>query len=245
MAVSIDGTALLLSRSDRDGSHAIHETNVVDGSPRRVLDSRGDGPLQFMEPQHLCVASDGFVFVADYGNNRVQVLTPSLDFHRFIGQGQLSGPVGVCASAVAVVVSELYKARVTVFDRGDGALLRRIGSYGSCDGQLRAPQALCFMSGDRHVAVSDQTSDRVSVFSVEGEFIRHVGVGVLHSPLDVAASAFDELVVADSDSRCLRVFSSTGDLLASVGAGHFTGVAVHGSTVFAMQHGSTTVSVRT
>jgi hypothetical protein len=73
------------------------------------------------------------------------------------------------------------------------------------------------MSGHRHVAVADLDNHRVSVFSVDGEFIRHVGVGVLSHPMGVAVSAFDELVVADSSNGCLRVFSSTGDLLATVG----------------------------
>jgi hypothetical protein len=83
----------------------------------------------------------------------------------------------------------------------------------------------------------------VSVFSIDGEFIRHVGVGILKNPQGVACSAFDELVVADTRNRRLRVFSATGDLLASVGEGRFTGVVVHGSTVFAADADKGTVSV--
>jgi hypothetical protein len=45
----------------------------------------------------------------------------------------------------------------------------------------------------------------------------------------------DELIVTDHDdsSMCLRVFGSTGDLLATFGAGQFTGVVVRGGAVFA------------
>jgi hypothetical protein len=57
------------------------------------------------------------------------------------------------------------------------------------------------------------------------------------------APAFDELVVADPDNRCLRVFSVTGDLLATVGDGTFHGLAVHGSTVFAANEIASTVTV--
>ena len=66
---------------------------------------------------------------------------------------------------------------------------------------------------------------------------------MLSGPRGVAASAFDELVVADTDNRCLRVFSATGDLLATVGEGRFTGVAVRGSTVFAASDSAPTVTV--
>jgi DNA-binding beta-propeller fold protein YncE len=249
--VSRDGTTLLVS----DGgyyrcSHAIHELSEADGSPLRVVGSRGDatahtdGPLRFYHPHQVYIAPDGFVFVADAGNSRVQVLTPSLDFHGFIGQGQLSGPIGVCANADVVVVSTSFDAhRISVWCRGDGALLRRFASHGSGNIQLKVPDGLCFMSGDRHVAVADAGNNRVSVFSVNGEFIRHVGVGVLSCPAGVVASAFDELVVTDSGNRCLRVFSSAGDLLATVGDGHFTGVVLHDNTVFATGYFSSTVSV--
>jgi tripartite motif-containing protein 2/3/tripartite motif-containing protein 56 len=150
----------------------------------------------------------------------------------------------VCASAdVVVVVSDMAAHNVSVFDRGDGALLRCFAPDGSGDGQLATSNAVCLMSGDRHVAVADFGNDRVSVFSVDGEFIRHVGVGVLCGPSGVAASAFDELVVADTGNWRLRLFSSTGDLLVTVGDGGFTCVAVHGSTVLATRSFSTNVSV--
>jgi hypothetical protein len=38
-------------------------------------------------------------------------------------------------------------------------------------------------------------------YDVEGEFVRHVGVGKLHYPTGVACSAFEELVVADGGSN--------------------------------------------
>jgi DNA-binding beta-propeller fold protein YncE len=178
------------------------------------------------------------VFVADCSNDRVHVLTPTLDFHGFVGVGQLREPVGVCASAdvvvIAVVMSESDPGHgIQVFDRHDGALLRQFGSYGSGDGQLVSPRGLCFMSGHRQVAVVDSGNHRVSVFSIDGEFIRHVGVGVLTRPQGVACSAFDELVVADTGNYRVVVFSDVGELLMAFGDGAFTGVAIHGSTVFA------------
>jgi DNA-binding beta-propeller fold protein YncE len=245
IAVSVDGCTLLVSDGIPRGSHAIHEFSAADVSLRRVVGGEGDGPLQFKEPRQLYIAPDGFVFDADTRTNRVQVLTPTLVFHGFIGQGQLAGPIGVCANAGVVVVSVFDAHCVSVFRRSDGALLRRFDSKGSGDGQLSHPCELCFMSGHRHVAVASLVNSRVSVFTVEGEFIRHVGVRVLRGPQGVAASAFDELVVADTGNRCLRVFSSTGDVLAGAVKGRFTGVAVHGSCVMAVECGTKTVSVIT
>ncbi len=108
----------------------------------------------------------------------------------------------------------------------------------SGDGELRWPRGLCFINDDRHVAVTDRCSNRVSVFSVDGQFIRHVGVGVLEEPSDIACSTVDELVVTGSGSNRITVLSGSGDLIATLRVdGVCTGVAVYGSTVFAQRHG--------
>ncbi len=243
IAVTRDGGTLLVSADNTGVSRAIHEFSVADGSRRRVIGVKGTGPLQFRHPRQVYIAADGFVFVADGFNNRVQVLTPSLHFHAFVGVGQLSWPSGVCANADAVVVSEIGDIRrISVFNRHDGTLLRRFGYAGDSDCVTEWPCGLCFMSGDRHVAVADETSNRVSVFSIDGDFIlyfiRHVGVGVLDRPFGVACSPFDELVVADYGNRRVAVFSAAGELAMTIGDGGFMGVAVHGSNVFAHEHDS-------
>jgi DNA-binding beta-propeller fold protein YncE len=261
VAVSRDGSTLLLSDYG-GGSHAIHEFHVADGSRLRVIGKTksrwfggcaGDGRLQFSRPHQVWVASDDHVFVADYGNDRVQVLTPTLDFHAvrvddnhvqvltpcldfhaFVGVGQLHGPSGVCADDDIAVVSEETAHRISVFSRRDDTLVRRFGSKGSGDGQLNTPRGLCFMAGHRHVAVADQWNHRVSVFTVDGGFVRHVGVGELSYPQGVACSAFNELVVADWGNRRVVVFTATRSF--AVGDGCFTGVAIHGGTIFAQDH---------
>jgi DNA-binding beta-propeller fold protein YncE len=231
LAVRRDGRTLSLSDSE-DGSHAIHEFDVASGSRLRVVGGRGDGPLQFNCPRQVFIAPDDFVFVADCRNRRVQVLTPTLDFHGFVGAGQLSNPGGVCANADVVVVSDAAD-RITVFNRRDGALLRQFGTKGRGDGQLKRPAGLCFMRDARHFAVADNGNRRLSVFSVDGEFIRHVGAGVLHNPNGVVRSAFDELVVADSGNFRVAVLSASGELLKTMGGVLFLAVALHGGTIFA------------
>jgi DNA-binding beta-propeller fold protein YncE len=232
--VSRDGSTLLFTDGAySSGSHTLHAFSVADGSRLRVVGSKGRGPLQFHSLGQVCIAPDGFVFVADSCNHRVQVLTPTLDFHGFVGAGQLRDPRGVCANADVVVVSEANAHRISVFNRSDGALLRRIGSVGSGRGQLDYPRGLCFMSHDRHVAVTDNSNNRVSVFSVDGAFIRHVGGGILTEPYGVACSACDELVVADKGNNRVALFSASGKLVKTMGRGGFTGVAVHGGAVFA------------
>ncbi len=240
VAVRRDGSTVLVS-DYIGGSHAIHEFSA-DGVPLRVVGRKGRGPLHFDGPCQVYVAPDDFVFVADRNNHRVQVLTPSLDFHGVIGADVLVHPRGVCANADVVVVSDGATHTISVFNRGDGALLRRIGCEGSGEGQLRHPGGLCFMHGHRHVAVTEFSNRRVSVFSVDGQFIRHVGVGVLRLPQGVACSAFDELVVGDCSNGRVAVFGASGDVVSTMGlaeggdsdGGDAVGVAVHGGAIVAV-----------
>jgi DNA-binding beta-propeller fold protein YncE len=199
----------------------------------RVIGGAGDGPLQFRTPCQVWIADDDFVFVADTGNHRVQVLTPALDFHGFVGVELLHHPVGVCASTDIVVVSEGVHDRMSVFSRDDGTLLRRFGSCGRGAGDLHWPCGVCFMSHNRHVAVAEYHGNRVSVFGVDGAFIRHVGVGLLKHPQGVAASADDELVVADRGNRRIALLSTSGGLVLAFGRGDFSGVTMHRGAVFA------------
>ncbi len=126
--MSRDGSTLLVADGEYvTSSHAIHAFSVADGSQLRVVGSKGSGPLQFHRPWQVHIAPDGFVFVADWGNDRVHVLTPTLDFHGFVGAGDLRYLSGVCANADVVVVSEGNPAsRISVFNRRDGSLLRGV-----------------------------------------------------------------------------------------------------------------------
>ncbi len=228
MAVSRDGTTLLVSDS-WGGSHAIHEYSVADGAPLRVIGGYGDGPLRFHGPRQVHIASDGFVFVAECFNSRVQVLTPALDFHGFVGVGALERAVGVCVDADVVVVSEGASRRITVFDRAHGAVLRRFTS--GAPGDRGFAGGLCLLSRGRLVAATDYLLKRVSVCTVDGAFVRDLGVGDLEFPTAVACSAFDELVV--DDDRRVVVLDASGGVAKALGQGTFACVAVHGCTVFA------------
>jgi DNA-binding beta-propeller fold protein YncE len=233
VAVSHDGSTLLVSDS-RCGSDAVHTFCVHTGVCLRTIGSEGRGPLQFRLPCQVWVASDDFVFVADCENDRIQVLTPRVfDFHGFVGVGQLCRPRGVCGDDDSVIVSEHSTHRISVFRRGDGALLRRFGSLGRGNGQLYYPRGLCLVTGYRHVAVADSENHRISVFSLDGEFVRTMGVGNLRYPAGVACSAFDELVVADRANYRVVVFRASGEVLRTMGDSDFIGVAMRGSTIVA------------
>jgi DNA-binding beta-propeller fold protein YncE len=44
--------------------------------------SAGTGDGQFVDPEHLAIDSNGYVYVSDRGNNNIQVFKPVDDIHR-------------------------------------------------------------------------------------------------------------------------------------------------------------------
>ncbi len=88
--------------------------------PVKQIGSEGTGNEQFNTPDDITVDNEQMVYVADYYNHRVQVLTMDGRFIRSIGKGNeqedLSRPYGVCVTDF-VYVSEHNDKHVSVFTK--------------------------------------------------------------------------------------------------------------------------------
>ncbi len=236
VAVAGDGATLFVADCSGD-THSLRALDATSGAVRAVVGELGTTPGCFQQPRQVSVGPDGCVYVADTDNGRVQVLGADLRFHASFGDGLLRGPKGVCVGADAVFVTEFDVHRVSVFSRGDWQLRLQFGREGDGDGELLHPMAACVTCSGRRVAVTEYFNHRVSVFDVDGSFVRHVGSTVLLRPMGIAASAADELVVADYGNTSVRLFGECGELLMTFSvSGLFTGVAVHRRTVFALTY---------
>jgi hypothetical protein len=159
MAVSADGATLYLTDLE---SHVIRSYTLADGAPLAVVGSLGSAPLQFHSPWQICVAPDGFIFVADTDNDRVQELTPSLSFSAVFGVDERTRPWGVCADNGIIATISACRGFVSVFSRGERALLWRF--YVSTN---RYGLALALTYPFQHIVVND-SSRTFAMFSREG-----------------------------------------------------------------------------
>jgi hypothetical protein len=227
-AITRDGAALLMVFAE-DWERKLGVFRVADGACLSTIPNDGHDLQQPFAPCQIWIAQDGFVFATDLKNHCVLVLTPSFDVHGVVGAHCLRSPYGVCADDRAIFVSECFENCISVLRRGDGTLLRRFG-----DGILNDPLALCFMSGNRRIAVADNKNRRISVFDFDGKFFWPVGGDILCSPCSVACSAFDELIVVDHILEFVHVFTPSGALRHSLRSGWFREVAVHSDALFAL-----------
>ena len=209
MAVSPNGTCFV---SDRNSS-LIH---VFDAERNRVrtFGQPGTGAGQLSYPSGLATTADGLLFVANYGNQCVDIFREDGTFIRRIGQGQLSGPIDVAVHANGqVYVADYGNHRVTVLTQ-DGQLVRTFGSQGSSAGQFRTPQGIA-VSPDGQVYVSDyrNSNGRVQVFTADGTYIRAFGLGQLIGPRGITFTTQGNVVVASCGNSRVSFFNPEGQLV--------------------------------
>lgn len=62
----------------------------------------------------------------------------------------------------------------------------------------------------------------VQLYSPEGRWLEHWGAKLLNTPMDVALDEYGNLFVADTGNHCIRLFSRSGEPVASWGSRGFT-----------------------
>src|SRR5947208_1185085 len=131
--------------------------------------SSGTGDGQFDFPFGVATDGSGNVYVADYGNDRIQKFDASGTFVTTwgsdgSGNGQFNGPHGVATDGSGnVYVADNDNHRIQKFD-ASGTFLTAWGSVGSGNGQFHFPQGVA-ADGSGNVYVSDTNNQRIQEFS--------------------------------------------------------------------------------
>ncbi|MCF8145708.1 MAG: SMP-30/gluconolactonase/LRE family protein [Deltaproteobacteria bacterium] len=189
-----------------------------------------DGQFQFytgldsQKPFNLigiAVDADGYVYVADRGNCRIQKFTSD---GQFIGKwgsqgtadGQFSDPSGIGIDGSGnIYVADYHANRIQKFT-SEGQFITKWGSQGSGDGQFNQPAGL-IIDTNSNVYVSDAGNNRIQKFTQAGQFIDKWVVGGM--PTGIAADATGHIYVTDSGAEQIRIYSSTGESISNWGPG--------------------------
>ncbi|AMV31876.1 Serine/threonine-protein kinase PknD [Pirellula sp. SH-Sr6A] len=134
------------------------------------LGEHGREPLQFSRPQSLAVDTEGWLWVADACNHRVQVIDWTGDKPRCLRMfgeegdepGQFKYPYSLALFGDGLLVSEYGNHRVQRLDR-NGKSVATWGQAGSKPGELNQPWAIAVDTKER-IYVVDSGNNRIQRF---------------------------------------------------------------------------------
>ena len=172
----------------------------------------GSGQLLFSYPGGIAVHPvTGQIFVADSGNNRIQVFNNDFTFARTITHDkQFDSPYDVSLDSFGHLYVAVWENDCITKLSSTGQYITRFGSHGTTPGKLYRPSSLT-VSNDL-VYVSEACNHRVSIFDTNGKFLHcfgkgRSGEGELYRPLGITIGAFGiNLYVSDTMNSRVVIF---------------------------------------
>ena len=186
----------------------------LERKPVLTAGKRGTGSKELNSRGLAIDESNELIYVADWGNKRVQIVSFKGDFIKRFGQYKLKAPWGIAITSEHIYVTDIEPHALFQFNKNSFQLLNRTGTEGQTDGQFNTPRGLCTdHSGD--VFVADCGNKRVCIFSHDLKFISKLGIGQLFRPNDVKLTPDCQVVVLDWSPECVHFYSRNGHLLSS------------------------------
>ncbi|MDR2149231.1 MAG: 6-bladed beta-propeller [Spirochaetaceae bacterium] len=142
-----------------------------EGVWQRYIGNRGRGDGQLIGPQNICLDEQGYLYVVDYGNKRINKYAPDGTFILSFGQkidgfsGFIS-PTGIAAHDGQVYVADSVSRQIVLFDPNGlyrGVFIRE---------GLVGPESLHFLS-DGRLLVADM--NRIILIEPRSAVIRELG----------------------------------------------------------------------
>ncbi|MEZ4517692.1 MAG: TIGR03663 family protein [Chloroflexota bacterium] len=196
--------------------------------PDQVLNDSGvasNAPGSLAAPRNVAVAPDGEIYVADSGNNRVQVFDSNGQFLREWGSsgtnpGQFNEPWGLVVDNEFVYVADTWNHRIQKFSR-EGDVVGVFGTSGAPAGDgvdqglglFFGPRAIVFLN-ENELAITDTGNHRIQVMDTDGNFLRQVGglgssPGQFNEPVGLAVGSDGTLFVADTWNGRIQEFDAS------------------------------------
>jgi sugar lactone lactonase YvrE len=186
------------------------------------------GAGKLVAPSGVAADSEGNVWVADTGHNRIQEFNSKGEFvNQFGANGQANGlfrePRGIAVDSKGNIwVADTGNNRVQELDP-KGKPIRQVGSYGTGNGKFTALQGIAIDPEGHLWTVDSAGTPRVQEFSSEGTYITKFGVkgsenGQLKEPKGIAVDSKGNVWIADTGNSRIEDFNSKGEFVRKAGS---------------------------
>jgi DNA-binding beta-propeller fold protein YncE len=232
---------------------------VVDFGKNRVVKYSSAGgylaaysPDSMLEPVGIAVSPlNGYIYVANRGKNRIDILSPSTGALIGVfgsegsGAGQLNYPDQIAVDTKGDVwVADFHNSRIDEFS-ATGEYLTSFGEEGAGNGQFKNVTGITECGG--YLFAVDQGHHRVEQFSRKGEYVSQFGSANLSLPSEIACEPINgDLYISDGNvTGFVAEFNLAGKFLDTFsGAGKAklagpVGVAIGaGSSIYIADNGA-------
>ena len=195
------------------------EIALIDGTSKKTLIKEGKLQGQVRAPRDIFVDPKGMIYVADTGNDRIQIFKPDGSYDNMFGEsgsdeGQFRQPSSVSVNAKGnIYVADTKNKKIKAFS-ADGMFLFAVGpELGSV--MLVSPVAVrC--DEDKNVYVLDSVLKKVVVLDAMGKFLRvWDDSGNLQDPASLAYDGKGFFYILDKASFNVKIFDADGNFTAS------------------------------
>ncbi len=235
LALGPDGTIYVADSGQHRIVHLSAEGEILHAWGMFSTPGEGEvaAPGTFNEPWGIAVDPEGYVYVADTWNHRIQKFTPAGDFVTTWGRfGQVEtpdtfwGPRDVSVDAQGhVYVTDTGNKRIAIFD-SEGNFITDFGSVGMGPGQFDEPVGIT-LDAQGNLYVADTWNQRVQVFEpnsqglavnykTEWEIVGWYGQSLDNKPYLTVGEGV--IYVSDPEGYRVLAFSPEGEFLHYWGA---------------------------
>ena len=198
LSVAICGDRILISQCD----HCILNYQL-NGKFISKIGKYGKGELEFNYPLGLTIdESNGNIYVSDYSNNRIQIISQNFRFISQFGKDTLQEPLDVKLSKEYIFVLDESNPCLHLFNYNH-ILQKSVISRGK--GMQVINPYYFFIDQTDNILISDYGSNSIHIFNKEFHLIHAFPV----SPYPVGITVDKKgrvIVVCQADNNCIQIF---------------------------------------
>ena len=191
------------------------------------IGTTGQGAGEFLSPTDLDVDLYGLIYVADTGNNRIQVLTSGGDFQAEFGHhgwqiGEFDGPNDVVIGQSTLFLADTGNDRMQICQMIDHLL----APFGQASSQGQGQSAFSWLnrpagidlSTNGEVYLVDQGHHRILKFDPNGQLLfshGRYGDGIdrFRHPTDLAVDRQGDFYVVDAGNSKIKKYDFSGNFI--------------------------------
>jgi sugar lactone lactonase YvrE len=191
----------------------------IDAQASLFEGGEGSAPGQFRQPRGITIDANGYIYIADTFNHRLQAFRPGGPFLWQLGgegnqQGQFREPnaVDIDPGSGNIYVADTWNHRVILLDK--------FGNWiGATDLMLYGPRGLAFHPEERRLYIADTGNHMIKVLESGtlvdqwGEPGGGGGPEAFREPIGIEVTHEGNLAIADSLNRRVKIYQPDGELL--------------------------------